>query len=191
MLVHPLVRAPETRLTHYLVARPGATVDGAKYVTRSPRQLNIQQRWPDTTTHVPAIPCPSSPTTQKGHNRYTCTCRVSQISNFPRCINTNVYFFLCPFPVLYFSGRHFSLQNFKMYIFCSITFYLSFFIVFRWNRYVNRHALCLVQAILISIHNNEVKNNDAVNMKKYLFASIMETKTTHPHKKGITSRKKV
>ena len=35
ILVHPLTRAPETRLTHYLVARPGATVDGAKYITRS------------------------------------------------------------------------------------------------------------------------------------------------------------
>ena len=30
MLVHPLARAPETRLTHYLVARTSATVDGAK-----------------------------------------------------------------------------------------------------------------------------------------------------------------
>ena len=71
MLVHPLARAPETRLTYYLVARPGATVDGAKYITRSPRRLNIRQRWPDTTTYVPAILWPSSPTTQKGHNRYT------------------------------------------------------------------------------------------------------------------------
>ena len=35
-LVHPLVRAPETRLTHYFVARPGAIVDGAKCITRSP-----------------------------------------------------------------------------------------------------------------------------------------------------------
>ena len=71
MSVHPLARAPETRLTHYLVARPGATIDGAKYITRSPRRPNIRQRWPDTTTYVPAIPWPSSPTTQKGHNRYT------------------------------------------------------------------------------------------------------------------------
>ena len=70
MLVHLLARAPETRLTHYLVARPGATVDGAKYIARSPRRLNIQQRWPDTTTHVPATPWPSSQTTQKGYNRY-------------------------------------------------------------------------------------------------------------------------
>ena len=37
ILVHPLARAPETRLTHYLVARPGATVDGSKYITRSPQ----------------------------------------------------------------------------------------------------------------------------------------------------------
>ena len=37
-LVHPLVRAPETRLSHSLVARPGATVDGAKYIMRSPRR---------------------------------------------------------------------------------------------------------------------------------------------------------
>ena len=56
MLAHPLAGAPETRLTHYLVARPGATVSGAKYITRSPRRPNIQQRWPDTTTYVPAIP---------------------------------------------------------------------------------------------------------------------------------------
>ena len=69
ILVHPLARAPETRLTHYLVARPGATVDGAKYITWSPRRLNIRQRWPDT--YVPAIPWPSNPTTQKGYNRYT------------------------------------------------------------------------------------------------------------------------
>ena len=46
LLVHPLARAPETRLTHYLVAHPGVTVDGAKYITRSPRRLNIRQRWP-------------------------------------------------------------------------------------------------------------------------------------------------
>ena len=37
ILVHPLARVPETRLTHYLVARPGATVDGAKYIKRSPQ----------------------------------------------------------------------------------------------------------------------------------------------------------
>ena len=93
MLVHPLARAPETRLTHYLVARPGATVDGAKYITRSPRQLNIRQRWPDTTTHVPAIPWPSSPTTQKGHTRYTSSeqwCgQHQQIPNQNKHDNTN------------------------------------------------------------------------------------------------------
>ena len=66
MLVHPLARAPETRLTHYLVAGPGDTVDGAKYITRSPRRLNIRQRWPDTTTHVPAIPWLSSPNHTEG-----------------------------------------------------------------------------------------------------------------------------
>ena len=81
-LVHLLARAPETRLTHYLVARPGATVDGATYIMRSRRRPNIRQRWPDTTIHVPATPWPSSPTTQKGHNRYTYIIITSQMFVF-------------------------------------------------------------------------------------------------------------
>ena len=77
-LVHPLIRAPETRLNHYLVARPGATVDGAKYITRSPRRLahpaavarhyNIRSRHnvalkPNHTERVRSLHYPHPPST--------------------------------------------------------------------------------------------------------------------------------
>ena len=70
-LIHQLVWVPETRLTHYLVARPGATVDGAKYITRSPRRLAHPATVARHYNTVPAISWPSSPTTQKGYDRYT------------------------------------------------------------------------------------------------------------------------
>ena len=68
MLVHPLARVPETGLTHYLVARPGATVDGAKYITQTTEhRTTVARHYNTRSRHTVAL----KPNHTEGYNRYT------------------------------------------------------------------------------------------------------------------------